>query len=247
MNQRHDPTRWPWTKQTALATAVTALLLAGCTGVAYVPPKEQPRESHQGQRSYRDELRTRCADEGSGEPCWDLARYTSAQGDWVKALAYAKKACLRGTGPACLAVTKRTGETYETLMAKEIAAQEPEGLSTPERCSYWEQTADRVSPVLSNLESWVAFQQEQACAPVEQVELAIQDAEFSAAERRRERRQAEQEARKERRKPCLLRCIAGRASHLRSCRAWGERSAGPCHDRSAAATERCLAMCETIQ
>ena len=237
----------PWAGRGSLATALAAVLGWGCTGVAYVPAQPPQLDDRAGMLSYRDELRTHCAKGRSGAACWELAQYTRAQQDEAKALVYAKKACVLGAAIACHDVTIRTGESYETLVAARFAKEEPAGLSEPERCSYWEQTAERVSPSLSRLDSWVAFQQKQACAPVEEADLAAQEAEYDQSERR-SRRRAELEAeRRARRKPCLLSCIAGRASHLRSCRGFGELSAGPCHDRSEAATQRCLASCERIQ
>jgi hypothetical protein len=236
-----------WAGRASLATALVAVLACGCTGVAYVPAEPSDPDARAGLLSYRDELRTHCARGLSGAACWELAQYTRAQRDEAKALVYAKKACVLGAAIACHDITMRSGESYETLVAAQFAKEEPSGLSEPERCSYWEQTAERVSPSLSGLNSWVAFQQKRACDPVEQADLAAQEAEYDQGERRHQRRAALEAERRERRKPCLLSCIAGRASHLRSCRAFGELSAGPCHDRSASATRQCLALCEKIQ
>jgi hypothetical protein len=230
-----------------LHTALAAALLCGCTGVAYVPARDSDSDEPPGPISYRDELRTQCAKGRSGDSCWDLALYTSTQGDHGRALTYAKKACLLGVGAACHEVTVRTGKDYETMVAEQMAQNVPEGLSEPERCRHWQRTARHVSSSLTGLYNWVAYKQERACASIERAELEAQEAEYAEQERRAQQEAAREEDLHERRKPCLLRCIAGRASHKRFCRAMGQPTSGPCHDRSAAQTHRCLAVCEAIQ
>lgn len=233
-----------WSNMGALF--VVAALSGGCAAAAQVS-EEVSRADEQPVNPWRkDELRTACASKNDGNRCWELATWLSREGDDVRASIYAKKACVLGVGAACHQVAEQTGATYETLLAEKMAREMPLGLNDWERCQYWTRQEQQTNPRLEKLRTWVGYAKEGACGPIEQMALEKVEAEYERTERMMQEAAAQLDARKARARPCKWWCISASAAGRQSCRRQGEFKVGPCHDRSQAETDQCLAMCHSL-
>ncbi|MBW2523310.1 MAG: hypothetical protein JRI23_04005 [Deltaproteobacteria bacterium] len=233
---RRSVLRWGW--------IILGVSVIGCAEPK--PATSDSRDAVAALVTRSNELRAQCAEAAAGLACWELSVFNSRHGRDGEAMLYARKACLLGVPEACQEVELRSGQPREQLLARQMLEEMPRGLSPPERCDYWQRKERETVGASEELRVWVAHRAARTC-PSSQDEPDSREAMVVDEEVERAEAHLELDRQRERRKPCILRCINARSAHLRACRSSGEFSAGPCHDRCTAATQRCLAVCETIQ